>query len=285
LFLSLLFVCSFFVVVSFSNINEGLIAAGFAEALQHRMDEERSQFYDVLLAAEQKAKEAGRGKWDPKEKVVHRVQDLTDRPRPRRKAPAGASAAAAAAKPKKVNEDGTEADAEEGDDDEPAPAAAASAKAAPPSKAELEAQTRAKNLSARAKQLLPLLQREKKADAVVEFVFSASRFKLLIPKENVLISFSLAGVRTPATRAVDGKPVDPLAEEILSYVRSRVQQHSVKIDVEGQWTHICNKRTNAAACVRLCDLARASCTHSQHRPLHATTILWRLTVICFVVAP
>jgi len=210
------------------NINEALIAAGYAEALQHRMDEERSQWYDVLLAAEAKAKEAKRGKWDPKEKVVHPVQDLTDRPRPRRKAPAAASAAAA--KPKAVNEDGTEADAEEGEEEE---AAAASAKSPPPpSKADEAATQRAKALSNRARQLLPLLQREKKADAVVEFVFSASRFKLLVPKENVLISFSLAGVRTPATRSVDGKPVDPLAEEILSYVRSRVQQHSVKIEVE-----------------------------------------------------
>ena len=30
---------------------------------------------------------------------------------------------------------------------------------------------------------------------------------------------------------MDGKP-DPLAEEILQYVRSKVQQHSVKIEVE-----------------------------------------------------
>jgi len=66
----------------------------------------------------------------------------------------------------------------------------------------------------------------------VECVFSVSRFKLLVPKEHVLISFSLAGVRTPATRALDGGKVDPLAEEILQYVRSKVQQHSVKIEVE-----------------------------------------------------
>ena len=54
---------------------------------------------------------------------------------------------------------------------------------------------------------------------MVEFVFSASRFKLLVPKEHVLVSFVLAGIRTPATRAVDDKPADPLAEEALQYVR------------------------------------------------------------------
>jgi len=203
------------------NINEALIASGFAEALQHRMDEERSIYYDVLLAAEAKAKEAGKGKWDSKEKVVTRVTDLTERVRlPRRK-----PAAAAAPKAKKLNEDGTEADAEEDAEDEE------EKKPAAPSKAEVEAAAKNKQIGAKARQYLVFLQREKKVDAVVEYVFSASRFKLLVPKEHVLISFSLAGVRTPATKTADGKP-DPLAEEILQYVRSKVQQHSVKIEVE-----------------------------------------------------
>jgi len=169
-----------------SNVNEGLIAAGFAEALQHRMDEERSQFYDVLLAAEAKAKEAGKGKWDAKEHVTQRITDLTERVRlPRRK-----PAAAAAPKAKKLNEDGTEADAEDadGEDEEKEE----SKKPAAPSKAELEAQAKNKQIGAKARQYLVFLQREKKVDAVVEYCFSASRFKLLVPKEHVLISFSLS---------------------------------------------------------------------------------------------
>ena len=207
----------------FSNINEALIGSGYAEALQHRMDEERSQFYDALLAAETGAKEASRGKWSAKEVSAQKITDLTDRVRlPRRRAPA-----AVAPKAKAVNEDGTEADAEEADE-EPAEKKAPVA----PSKAELEAANKNKQLSAKARQYLAFLQRDKQAAAVVEFVFSASRFKLLVPKENVIISFALAGIRTPATRAVDGKPADPLAEEILQYVRSKITQHSVRIEVE-----------------------------------------------------
>jgi len=49
-----------------------------------------------------------------------------------------------------------------------------------------------KQLSAKARQYLAFLQRDKQAAAVVEFVFSASRFKLLVSKEHVLVSFVLA---------------------------------------------------------------------------------------------
>ena len=105
------------------------------------------------------------------------------------------------AQAKAVNEDGTEAHAEEADE-EPAD----HEKKAPvaPSKAELEAANKNKQLSAKARQYLQLalsfLQRDKQAAAVVEFVFSASRFKLLVPKENVIISFALAGIRTSGLR-------------------------------------------------------------------------------------
>lgn len=188
-------------------MNESLIGAGYAEALLHRMDEERSSTYDLLLTAEARAKEASRGKWSGREHVVTRITDLTERVRvPRRRVAPKAA-------------DGTEADAEE------------ETEVKEPTKAETEALAKNKLLAAKSKQYLVLLQREKQINAVVEFVFSASRFKLLVPKEHVLISFSLAGIRTPAPKGADGKP-DPLAEEILQYVRSRVQQHSVKIEVE-----------------------------------------------------
>lgn len=194
------------------NMNEALISSGFAEALQHRMDEERSQWYDLYLAAETKAKEAARGIHNPKEHVVTRVTDLTERVRLPRKKPAA----------KKPAADGEEADNEEEAKEE---------KAAAPSKFETEALAKNKQISQKARQYLVFLQREKQINAVVEFVFSASRFKLLVPKEHVLIAFSLAGVRTPAAKGPDGK-ADPLAEEILQYVRAKVQQHSVKIEVE-----------------------------------------------------
>lgn len=148
-----------------------MIQSGYAEALQHRMDEDRSQYYDVLLAAESQAKEAARGKWSPREHVVYRITDLTERVRlPKRRAPKKAA---------KAGEDGAEADAEEEEEKKE--------KVEPPSKAELEAQAKNKVIGAKAKQYLVFLQREKQVNAVVEFVFSASRFKLLVPKEHVLI--------------------------------------------------------------------------------------------------
>jgi len=201
------------------NMNELLIQSGYGEAMQHRMDEDRSQFYDALLAAENRAKEAQRGKWNPRQPTVTRITDLTERVKlPKKKAK----------KPKKApangETDGAEADVEDEEEktDE---------KKAAPSKAEVEAMAKNKQLSAKAKQYLVFLQREKQVNAIVEFVFSASRFKLLVPKEHVLISFALAGVRTPSVRGPDGKP-DPLAEEVLQYVRSKVQQHTVRIEVE-----------------------------------------------------
>lgn len=204
------------------NIGEALISAGYAEALQHRMDEERSQFYDVYLSAEQKAQEAKRGKWDlSKAHVAERIVDLTERIRPVKRAPP-----AAAPKAKKTNEDGTEADAEEEKESNKAAAAPA-----PLTKAQLEQQGKSKALSQLANTYLAQLHREKKINAVVEFVFSAGRFKLLVPSQHVLISFSLAGIRTPATKGADGKP-DPLATEITNYMRAKVQQHSVTIEVE-----------------------------------------------------
>ena len=205
--------------VLFSNIGEALISAGYAEALQHRMDEERSQFYDVYLAAEAKAKEAKRGKWDQsKQHVAERIVDLTERVRPVKRAPA-----AAAPKPKKTNEDGTEADAEEEEQKE-------SGKSAAPAPASKSQSVKSSALSQLAGTYLSQL-REKKINAVVEFVFSAGRFKLLIPSQHVLISFSLAGIRTPATKGEDGKP-NPLATEITNYMRAKVQQHNVVIEVE-----------------------------------------------------
>jgi staphylococcal nuclease domain-containing protein 1 len=198
------------------NMNEALIGSGYAEAMLHRMDEERSQYYDLYLAAEAKAKESSRGKHDPREHVVTRITDLTERirlPRVTRKPVT------------KKSVDGDEADGEEESKEDEKPASAA------PTKAEEAALTKNKQISAKAQQYLVFLKREKQVNAVVEFVFSASRFKLLVPKEHVLISMSLSGVRTPSPKLADGK-VDPLAEEITNYVRSKIQQHSVKIEVE-----------------------------------------------------
>ncbi len=43
----------------------------------------------------------------------------------------------------------------------------------------------------------------------------------------------MQGIRTPSPKNADGT-ANPLAEEALQYVRTRIQQHSVRIEVEAQ---------------------------------------------------
>jgi staphylococcal nuclease domain-containing protein 1 len=179
------------------NINESIVAAGLAEVSGHRMNEERSQFYDLYLSAENKAKEAGRGKWAKKAAAPVKVIDLTDKPRPDKRT-----------KP-----------TESTDADKPVDAA------------NDENAAKARQLSAKVKQFLSFFQREKNITAVVEHVFSAGRYKLFVPKEHVMVSFSLAGVRTIGQKKVDGTP-EPLYEQALQSVRSRILQHTVHIEVE-----------------------------------------------------
>ena len=53
------------------------------------------------------------------------------------------------------------------------------------------------NSSKRAKEHVAFLERNGKMRGVVEFVMSGHRFKILIPKEHILIAFALAGVKAP----------------------------------------------------------------------------------------
>ena len=191
-----------------ANINESLVAAGLAEVIRHRVDEERSQFYDAYLSAEHAAQEAGRGKFG-KKAVSQKYVDLTDKPRPDRRPRKEAEAPA-----------GEEAEAEAEDGAEKKVDAAAEERA-----------NKAKALSAKAKQYLSFFQRDSNVSAVVEYVFTPSRIKLAVPKESVYISFALAGIRTPAAKDAQGA-TDKNFERALQYVRSRILQHTVRIEVE-----------------------------------------------------
>ncbi|RLN73714.1 hypothetical protein BBJ28_00026222, partial [Nothophytophthora sp. Chile5] len=51
--------------------------------------------------------------------------------------------------------------------------------------------------STKAKQFLPFLTRERQARAVVEHVYSATRVKLFVPKENCVLNFVVAGIKCP----------------------------------------------------------------------------------------
>ena len=190
------------------NMNESLVGAGLAEVIRHRVDEERSQFYDAYLSAEHAAQQATRGKFG-KAAAATKMVDLTDKPRPDRR-------------PKKAPTESAEG-GEGGEGEEEAE------KKVDPK--EEEKANKAKALTAKARQYLTLLQRDKNITAVVEYVFTPSRFKVAIPKETVIIAFALGGVRTPSARDAEGN-VDKLYEKALQYVRSRILQHTVRVEVE-----------------------------------------------------
>jgi len=99
-----------------------------------------------------------------------------------------------------------------------------------------EEMTPQKMLSAKAKQFLPILQRENDLRGVVEHVFSGSRLKILIPKHNVMVSFVLGGIKCPAaplssaTRK-DYKP-EPFGKDALDLTRSHCLQQDVRVEIE-----------------------------------------------------
>eukprot|EP00013_Stygamoeba_regulata_P000088 CAMPEP_0177633238 /NCGR_PEP_ID=MMETSP0447-20121125/2730_1 /TAXON_ID=0 /ORGANISM="Stygamoeba regulata, Strain BSH-02190019" /LENGTH=925 /DNA_ID=CAMNT_0019134883 /DNA_START=1 /DNA_END=2778 /DNA_ORIENTATION=- len=76
---------------------------------------------------------------------------------------------------------------------------------------------------------LPFLQRGGKLEALVEYVFSGTRFKLFIPRESCLINFSVAGLKAPAKR---GNLDEPFAEESVEFARELLLQQTVEIEVE-----------------------------------------------------
>ena len=90
--------------------------------------------------------------------------------------------------------------------------------------------------AAKAKQMLPHLQRGGRMRAIVDAVLSSNRLKLLIPAQSTTLAFSLNGVRAPAPARRGGPgaaptPAEPCGDEAFLAVRHRVLQREVDIDV------------------------------------------------------
>lgn len=69
---------------------------------------------------------------------------------------------------------------------------------------------------------MPFLHRNRKIAAVVEYVLSGHRFKLLIPKETCSIAFSFSGVRCPGRD-------EPYSDEASALMRRRIMQREVEV--------------------------------------------------------
>uniref|UniRef100_A0A1D1XXB6 Ribonuclease n=1 Tax=Anthurium amnicola TaxID=1678845 RepID=A0A1D1XXB6_9ARAE len=141
------------------NVGELVVARGFATVIRHRDFEERSNYYDALLAAESRAISGKKGMHSAKDPPVMHITDLTT----------------------------------------------ASAK--------------------KAKDFLPFLQRGRRHPAIVEYVLSGHRFKLLIPKETCSIALSFSGVRCPGRD-------EPFSDEAIALMRRKILQRDVEIEVE-----------------------------------------------------
>ncbi|KMT07827.1 hypothetical protein BVRB_6g146390 [Beta vulgaris subsp. vulgaris] len=140
------------------NVAELLVSRGLANVVPHRDFEERSNYYDALLAAEAKARASKKGIHGGSSPSNH-IQDLTT----------------------------------------------ASAK--------------------KAKEFLPFLQRNRRLPAIVEYVLSGHRFKLLIPKVTCSLAFSFSGVRCPGRG-------ENYSEEAIALMRRKIMQRDVEIEVE-----------------------------------------------------
>lgn len=96
------------------------------------------------------------------------------------------------------------------------------------------------NDPAKAKAFLTSLKRAQGIKAVVEFVTSGSRLKLFLPKEDQLITFVLAGIRTPrCQRSLPGGGIvkaDEYGEKALAFTREHCFQRDVEIKIESTET-------------------------------------------------
>jgi staphylococcal nuclease domain-containing protein 1 len=179
------------------NVSEALIRMGYATVVRHRPEEPRAAAYDKYIQLENQAVSAKRGIHHPNP-PKQRVLDLTVR------------------KPRKKD------DAKDDDKD----------------KDVKDKDSRAKYqdaLPSKARQHLPFLQSEKRLMAVIEYCFGGTRFKLYIPKNQNLIIFYLAGVRTQRSTQKDpdsGRSPMTEFEKTALQIASKYLQHDVRIEVE-----------------------------------------------------
>jgi staphylococcal nuclease domain-containing protein 1 len=83
----------------------------------------------------------------------------------------------------------------------------------------------------KAKMQVSTLQRQKKIPAIVDFVKSGGRFVVLIPRENIKLSFVLGGVRVPKSARNPTDKAEPFGQEAHELATKRLTQRDVEIDV------------------------------------------------------
>jgi len=77
---------------------------------------------------------------------------------------------------------------------------------------------------------LETLLKEKSHQAVIEYLFTGSRYKIRIPRHNVLVILSLSGVQAPQLK--QGPEPDSPAVRALEFAKARILQRNVRIELE-----------------------------------------------------
>ncbi|KAE8270070.1 hypothetical protein A4X09_0g2273 [Tilletia walkeri] len=84
--------------------------------------------------------------------------------------------------------------------------------------------------AAKANSFLPGLKRAGRVPAIIDFVASASRFKLIVPRENVRLTFVLAGIRAPRTARNPHEKDEAFGREGLEWTTRRALQRDVEVE-------------------------------------------------------
>lgn len=84
----------------------------------------------------------------------------------------------------------------------------------------------------KAKMEASVLQRQKRVPAIVDFVKSASRFTVLVPRENAKLTLVLSGIRAPRSARNPEEKSEPFGQEAHDLANKRCMQRDVEIDVE-----------------------------------------------------
>ncbi|PWN30144.1 hypothetical protein BDZ90DRAFT_247733 [Jaminaea rosea] len=148
-----------------ANVGELLIQRGLATVVRHRRDDEdRSPFFDDLLAAEATAASEAKGIHSGKAATVPNFVEASEN-------------------------------------------------------------------AGRAHSYLPGLKRAGRAQAIIDFVASGSRFKVLVPRENARLTLVLAGIKAPRTARNPKEKDEPFGKEAQDFAVSHALQRDVEIEV------------------------------------------------------
>lgn len=215
------------------NIGLELVSNGWATVSDHKESDARSPDYQDLILAESKAKSRHLGVFAKQGVSMPAFNDLTDRDALQKEAKADKNAKKA--EKKDESEDSSAAAASTDDAAAPSTSAAtqSSADAAKSARDSLDALQ-----VSRLNQFLPHVQGSR-LPAVVERVFSGTRFKVWIDKIQCMLPITLCCVRSEKLEATPGSvpPVYPSTRGVgnLAYntVRSLIYLRDVEILIDG----------------------------------------------------